>query len=116
MNKLLAPFFLLAILFLPGCGLIYTDIRTPYGYNTATPADVKAQSGDETVSGESCNRSVLHLVAWGKGGYAAAVDKALAGRKDMILYDVRSDLKVQSYVLGVYTRTCTVVTGRLGKP
>lgn len=101
---------------LSGCGLIYTNVRTPYGYHTATPIDVKAQDDDSLVTGESCNKSLLYLVAWGNGGYAAAVEHALSGRQNMILYDVRSDLKVQAYLFGLYTKTCTVITGRLGRP
>jgi len=55
-----------------GCGLIYTDVQSPYAYRTATPGDVKSASADEVVSGQACMHSVLFLVAWGDAGYAAA--------------------------------------------
>lgn len=87
----------------------------PYGYNTATPADVQAAPGDETVSGEACYYSLLYLAAWGNGGYAEATRKALKGRTDVVLYDVKTDVKAKSLLLGLYTRACTVVTGRVGK-
>ena len=32
-----------------------------------------------------------------------------------ILYDVRTDIKVKSYLLGIYFRQCTVVTGKVGR-
>jgi hypothetical protein len=54
-------------------------------------------------------------VAWGDGGYAAAVKNALAGR-DAILYDVKCDIKVNSVLLGLYTKVCTKVTGKAAKP
>jgi hypothetical protein len=97
------------------CGLLYTDIKVPRGYRTATPAEVKASPDDPTVTGRACNRSAIFLFAWGDGSYAAAVKDAL-GPKDGILYDVRADVKVNAYVLGLYTKVCTVVSGRVAKP
>lgn len=100
---------------LSGCGLIYTNIHSPYAYRSAAPSEVKAAPADETASGEACNYSLLYLVAWGDGGYAAATRKALSGRPDGILYDVRSDIKVTSLVVGLYTRVCTKVTGKVAR-
>ncbi|MDE2293181.1 MAG: hypothetical protein KGL53_13955 [Elusimicrobia bacterium] len=97
-------------------GCLYTDVRVPRAYRSATPADVKAAASDAAVEGKACDRSVLFLVAWGDAGYAAAVRDALKGREDAVLYDVRSDVRVSSYLLGLYTRTCTVVSGRVGRP
>lgn len=107
---------LLALLLatLSGCGLVYTNVHSGRAYRSATPADVKAAPGDETVSGQACNQSVLFLVAWGDGGYAAATKDAAAGRAGF-LYDVKSDIKVTSVLLGLYTKVCTKVTGRLAK-
>ena len=99
---------------LSGCGILYTDIHSARAYRSATPADVKAAPGDETVSGQACNRSVLFLVAWGDGGYAAATKDAVGARAGF-LYDVKSDIKVTSVLLGLYTKVCTKVTGRLAK-
>lgn len=100
---------------LTSCGLLYTDIKVPRGYRTATPAEVKASPDDPTVTGRACNRSAVFLFAWGDGSYAAAVRDAVK-EKDGILYDVRADVKVNAYVLGIYTQVCTMVSGRLAKP
>ena len=104
----------IAALLLSGC--LYTDIRVPRAYRSATPADVKATPEDPAVSGRSCDRTVLYLAAWGDAGYAAAVRDALKDKPDAILYDVKSDVKVNSYLLGLYSQTCTIVSGRAGKP
>lgn len=100
---------------LTSCGLLYTDIKVPRGYRTATPAEVKASPDDPTVTGRACNRSAVFLFAWGDGSYAAAVRDAVKD-KDGILYDVRADVKVNAYVLGIYTQACTMISGRLAKP
>ncbi len=97
------------------CGILYTDIKVPRGWRTSAPSDVHSASDDPSVRGEACGRSLLWLVAWGDSSYDAALKKALAGR-DAIMYDVRSDLKVQSYVLGLYTKECTVLSGKAAKP
>src|SRR5690348_11718695 len=103
-------------LMLAGCGLLYTNIRLPYSYNAATPSDVHADKEDPLISGQSCNQSVIYLFAWGNAGYAAAVQKALEPYPKATLYDVKTDVRVDSYVLGLYTRSCTIVTGRASKP
>ena len=100
---------------LSGCGLLYTDIKVPRGYRTASPAEVKAAPDDPMATGKACNRSLLFLVAWGDGSYAAAVRDAL-GTRDGIMYDVRADMKVDAYLVGLYTRVCTGVAGRVAKP
>ena len=97
------------------CGLIYTNVKVPRGYRTATPAEVKSAPDDPTVTGKACNRSAIFLFAWGDGSYAAAVKDAL-GTRDGIMYDVRADIKVNAYVLGIYTQACTMVSGRVAKP
>lgn len=99
---------------LSGCGILYTDIKVPRGYRTAAPSEVKSAPDDPTVTGKACNRSALFLVAWGDGSYAAAVKDAL-GERDGIMYDVRADMKVDAYVIGLYTKVCTMVTGRVAK-
>jgi hypothetical protein len=99
---------------LGGCGILYTNIHGPYAYRSASPSEVKAAPFDPTTSGLACNYSLLYLVAWGDGGYAAATRKALDGKPEAILYDVKSDIKVTAVLLGLYTRTCTKVTGRVG--
>ncbi len=108
--------FLLVLALVPSaCGLLYTDIKVPRGYRTATPAEVKSSPDDPTVTGRACNRSAIFLFAWGDGSYAAAVRDAVKD-KDGILYDVRADVKVNAYVLGAYTQVCTMVSGKLAKP
>lgn len=97
------------------CGILYTDVKLPRGYRSAAPSEVKSAPDDPLVTGTSCSRSVLYLVAWGDSSYASAVKDALGG-KDGILYDVRADLKANAYVLGLYTRACTVLTARVAKP
>ena len=113
MRKLLV--FPLFAALLSGCGILYTDIKVPRGYRTASPSEVKAAPDDPTVTGKACNRSVLYMVAWGDGSYAAAVRDAL-GTRDGIMYDVRADTKVDAYVVGLYTKVCTVISGRVAKP
>jgi hypothetical protein len=97
------------------CGILYTDVKAPRGYRSATPSDVKTSPEDPSVTGQSCSRSVLWLVAWGDESYDAALKNAL-GSRDGILYDVRSDMKVSAYVLGLYTKVCTVLSGKVAKP
>lgn len=108
---------ILAAWLVSGCGLLYTNVHVPRAYRSATPVDVAAKASDRIASGEACNYSVLYLVAWGNGGYAAAVKDALEGTPPgSILYDVQSDLKASVYVIGLYTRSCTVVTGKVASP
>jgi len=107
--------FPLFAVMLSGCGILYTDIKVPRGYRTSSPSEVKSAPDDPTATGKACNRSALFLVAWGDGSYAAAVRDAL-GTRDGIMYDVRADMKVNAYVLGLYTKVCTVVSGRVAKP
>lgn len=106
---------LLAASSFSACGLLYTDIKVPRGYRTATPAEVKSSPEDPTVTGKACNRSAVFLFAWGDASYAAAVKNAL-GERDGIMYDVRADVKVNAYVLGLYTKVCTVISGKVAKP
>jgi hypothetical protein len=108
--------FLIASSALTGCGLLYTNNYLPYEYRTATPADVHADKSDPQVTGESCNSSALFLVSWGNAGYASAARAALAQYPGGTLYDVQSDLKVSAYLFGLYTHTCTVLTGKVAKP
>jgi hypothetical protein len=97
------------------CGILYTDVKVPRGYRSATPADVKTSPDDPAVKGKACSYSVLWLVAWGDESYDKALKDAL-GTKDGILYDVRSDVKVNAYVLGLYTKVCTLLSGKVAKP
>lgn len=106
--------FFLVCAALNGC--LYTSIRVPRAYRSATPSDVKADPSDKTVTGKACFHSILFLVAWGDGGYAAAAKEALNENPSSILYDVQADRKVQSYLMGIYSRICTVLAGKAGRP
>jgi TRL-like protein family len=108
---------ILAAALLSGCGLIYTNVQVPRAYRSASPIDVEAKASDKIVTGKGCNQSVLFLVAWGNGGYVAAVRDALKDEPyGSILYDVKTDLKAKAYLVGLYTKTCTVVTGKVASP
>jgi len=99
---------------LGGCGLLYTNVHVPRAYRSATSGDVPSGKTDKIVSGEACNQSLLFLVAWGDGGYAAAVRNALQQEpSNAMLYDVTADTLAQSVLFGLYTRLCTVVTGKV---
>jgi hypothetical protein len=97
------------------CGLLYTDVKVPRGYRSATPSDVKTAPDDPMVSGRSCARSLLWMVAWGDESYDTALKNALKDH-DGIMYDVRSDVKLNLYLFGLYTKTCTILTGKVAKP
>ena len=104
----------LLVLALSGC--LYTNVHRPRAYRSATPLDIRASKTNPRVRGEACNQSVLFLFAWGDAGYAAATKDAMKGYEGLFLYDVKSDIKARSYVFGLYSKMCTVVTGRVGKP
>ena len=105
---------LFSTLCLSGCGIIYTNVRVPRAYRSSVPSEVKSTSQDPVVSGKSCNHSALFLVAWGDASYAAAAKNALGGDSEGVLYDVKSDMQALS-ILGIYTRTCTILTGKVGR-
>ena len=108
-------FWLIALL-VPLSGCLYTNIRRPRAYRSATPLDVRSSANDPTTRGESCLQSAVFLFSWGDASYAKATKAALKGYEGMILYDVKSDVKAQSYLFGIYTKMCTIVTGRVGRP
>ncbi len=114
MRHLFRSALLLSAAALSSCGLVYTDIKVPRGYRTSAPSEVKAAPDDPLVVGKSCNRAAVFLFAWGDASYAAAVKDAL-GAREGILYDVRADVKVNAYLLGIYAKVCTIVTGRVAK-
>jgi len=57
---------------------------------------------------------VLWLVAWGDGGYSAAVANAKAKSGAQMLSDVKADTKLLN-VLSLFQRSCTQVTGNAVK-
>jgi hypothetical protein len=95
---------------------LYTNTTVPRAYRTAAPSEVKSSASDPTASGSACSRTVLWLVSWGDAGYAAACRDALQGRGDKVLYDVKSDAKVFSIMLGLYSKVCTKLEGKVAAP
>ncbi|QQR88670.1 MAG: hypothetical protein IPJ88_10500 [Myxococcales bacterium] len=104
----------LVVLVLPAC--LYANVTQPLSYraNTTGDAGEAAKATDKVVKGESCNHMILGLVAFGDGGYDAAVKDALKsapGAKS--LYDVKTDDSFLNAVLGIYIERCTLVEGRV---
>jgi hypothetical protein len=101
------------ILVLVACavsGCIYADVKTPLAYRAPTTVEAKA-NGASDVEGTACNRAVLGLVAWGDGGYAAAVADAKARSGATELADVRADTTFFN-ILFLYAKACTRVTAK----
>lgn len=94
-------------LLLSGC--IYTNVNTPLSYRAPTPNEVQGPL-TEQVHGEACNQAVLALVAWGDGGYAAAIEDAKKRSGAHLLVDVRADTSLYN-ILFIYSKACTRVTG-----
>jgi hypothetical protein len=94
-------------LLLTGC--IYANVNTPLSYRAPTLNEVQGPLG-ALAQGEACNQAILGLVAWGDGGYAAAVEDAKQRAGARLLADVRADTRLFN-VLFVYSKACTRVTG-----
>jgi hypothetical protein len=101
---------LVAIASLTGC--LYTDVRAPLSYGSATPGDANGSLGGE-VSGEACNTAILWLVAFGDGGYEAAVRNAKGTGHAPFLVDVKADTTYTNVLFGVYQHQCTAITARV---
>lgn len=99
--------YVLVAIALSGC--VYSNVYTPLSYRAPTPNEVPAPLAQE-VQGEACAKAILGLVAWGDGGYAAAVDDAKRRSGARLLADVRSDTNLFN-VLFIYSKACTRVTG-----
>lgn len=90
-------------------GCIYANVNTPLSYRAPTPNEVQGPL-TELAHGEACNQAILGLVAWGDGGYAAAVEDAKQRAGARMLADVRADTRLFN-VLFIYAKACTRVTG-----
>jgi hypothetical protein len=99
-----------ALTLLTAC--LYTDVRAPLSYASATPGDANGNLGRE-VTGSACNVAILWLVALGDGGYEAAVKDARGSSGAPFLVDVKADTSYQNVLFGVYQRQCTRVTARV---
>jgi hypothetical protein len=93
-------------------GCLYTDVRAPLSYGSATPGDVGGSVGAE-VTGSACNTAILWLFAFGDGGYEGAVRDAKRTSGAPFLVDVKADTAYTNVLLGLYQRQCTRVTARL---
>jgi hypothetical protein len=102
--------FAISFLVLAANSCIYSNVHTPLSYRSPTPGDVPGPLGP-AVTGEACNHVLLWLVAWGDGGYSAAVDDAKHGSGARMLVDVEADTKLFN-ILGVYQQNCTRVRGK----
>ncbi|MBI5549107.1 MAG: hypothetical protein HY901_34920 [Deltaproteobacteria bacterium] len=107
----MAPRALAVWALIASSGYIYANVNTPLSYRSPTPADVPVGQMGPEVQGTACNYAVLGLVAWGDGGYAAAVEEAKTRSGAQLLADVKAD-RTFFNVLGVYQRSCTQVTGK----
>jgi hypothetical protein len=94
------------------CSCLYTDVRAPLSYASATPGDANGNLGRE-VTGSACNVAILWLVALGDGGYEAAVNDARGASGAPFLVDVKADTSYQNVLFGVYQRQCTTVKARV---
>jgi TRL (tRNA-associated locus)-like protein len=101
---------ILAVISCAVSGCIYADVKTPLAYRAPTTVEANAAGGAE-VEGTACNQAVLGLVAWGDGGYAAAVADAKAKSGATQLADVRADTTFFN-VLFLYDKACTRVTAK----
>ena len=108
MRALVSAVVSLIVLAANGC--IYANVHTPLSYRSPTPSDVPGPLGPE-VTGEACNHVVLGLVAWGDGGYSAAVEDAKRSSVARLIVDVEADTKLFN-ILGVYQESCTRVRGK----
>lgn len=112
--KRASPWIFLGLMASLSSACLYANTYAPNAYRSATPIDVKAASSDPRVEGQGCTYSILWLVSWGNSGYAKATSGAMKNDPQGVLYDVKSDIRVTSYLLGIYTRVCTIVFGRAG--
>ena len=92
-------------------GCIYADVKTPLAYRAPTTVEAKA-AGAVDIEGTACNQAILGLVAWGDGGYAAAVADAKAKAGASELADVRADTTFFN-VLFLYDKACTRITAKV---
>ena len=89
---------------------IYANVSQPLAYRAPTTPEARAETATD-VEGTACNHAVLGLVAWGDGGYAAAVADARTRSGAAQFADVRADTTFYN-LLFLYSRSCTRVTGR----
>ena len=102
---------ILAVIACAISGCVYADVKTPLAYRAPTVVEAKA-AGAADVEGAACNQAILGLVAWGDGGYAAAVADAKRKSGATELADVRADTTFFN-ILFIYDKACTRVTAKV---
>src|SRR3954462_2726983 len=95
---------------LSSAGCVFANVTTPLAYRAPTAQEANAESAAD-VEGIACNQAVLGLIAWGDGGYAAAVADAKAKSGATQLADVRADSTFFN-ILFLYDKACTRVTAK----
>jgi len=91
-----------------GPATVFEDVVAPLDYRGEL-----AKPGEE-VRGEACQMGIFvpvifASIAWGAGGYAAAIRDAQAKAPGALLTDVRADMHSIS-VLTIFRQQCVVVT------
>ena len=110
-----------ALLLCSGC--VYPMANSPHGARTTGSiyADFKMGLSMEVseppkwtpigrATGETTLYSVLGMVCWGDGSFAAAYGDALRNTGADALVDFQADVNV-FHILGIYVRSTTKVTG-----
>ncbi len=100
----------LLLLLFAAAGCIYANVSVPLAYRAPTATEARAEKSAD-VEGTACNQVILGIVAWGDGGYAAAVADAKARSGAIQLAEVRADTTLFN-VVGVYIKQCTRVTAK----
>lgn len=101
-----------ALATLPAC--LFANVTVPLSYRSPTPSDVGGTAHlGQVAHGRACNHGILGLVAWGDGGYAAAMARAQGETGNgALLADVQADTSALN-VLFLYQRRCTIVHARV---
>lgn len=96
MKRIILLLLMAFTLLLSGC--FYINVRAPYDRNLNN-TDLGSKQGIATM------HSVLWLVTWGDGSYAAAA------KEGNIRILKHADQEVQSYLFGMYSKRKVIVYG-----
>lgn len=93
-------------------GILFGDVTYPCFINSRTEVQLDTDDFDilQTVTAESSSTNVLGLFSEGDSGYGALFAKAKAAGGDDVI-NVKADTRLQSYVIGFYTKATTMITG-----
>ncbi len=95
-------------------GCLFANYDVPLSFRTETRYDVGSVPPLGDSKGEACAFQILGLLAFGNGGFDAAYQNALTKSGATELFDVRTDTRLFN-VLGIYSESCTNVTGKVAK-